>query len=264
MGRRLSFSTIIVGQDSLLKEGCARILRSANFRILDSVLCAGDLLGKVHRDPALVLFVHTGNEFGSVAEQIRLFRNSHADARIAIVADRYRAAELVSVFRAGASGYFVEGITSEVFIKSLELVITGETVLPTAFLPDVLGRKEHRLDDHQAVLATDQITPQLSPREKLILHCLVEGYSNKSIAQKVDSSDATVKVHVKAILRKIRVHNRTQAAIWGMKNASRWRTSLDTAPPLVPQEIECETHLARRLRARGRGRARARSSSRLG
>jgi two-component system nitrate/nitrite response regulator NarL len=138
------------------------------------------------------------------------------------VADRYRAAELVSVFRAGASGYFVKGITSDVFIKSLELVIIGAAVLPTTFLPDVLGREEHRLD------ATDQITepivPQFSPREKLILQCLVGGDSNKSIAEKVDSADATVKVHIKAILRKLRVHNRTQAAIWGMQNASQLRS----------------------------------------
>ena len=221
MGRHRSCAIVIVGQDSVFKEGCVRLLRSANFRILGSVTCAGDLLGKVHPDPALVLFVHTGNDFGPLVEQISLLRSSCADARIAIVADRYRAAELVSVFRAGASGYFVEGITSDEFIKSLELVIIGAAVLPTTFLPDVLGCEEHRLD------ATDQITkpiaPQLSPRETLILQCLVEGDSNKSIAKKFDSADASVKVHVKAILRKLRVHNRTQAAIWGMKNASRSR-----------------------------------------
>jgi len=106
MGRHRSCATVIVGQDSVFKEGCVRLLRSANFRILGSVTCAGDLLGKVHPDPALVLFIHTGNDFGSLVEQIRLLRNSHADARIAIVADRYRAAELVSVFRAGASPLF--------------------------------------------------------------------------------------------------------------------------------------------------------------
>jgi len=52
-----------------------------------------------------------------------------------------------------------------------------------------------------------------------ILRCLIEGNSNKSIARKIDIAEATVKVHVKAILRKIRVQNRTQAAIWGMNNA---------------------------------------------
>jgi two-component system nitrate/nitrite response regulator NarL len=47
---------------------------------------------------------------------------------------------------------------------------------------------------------------------------LIEGDSNKAIARKIDIAEATVKVHVKAILRKIRVHNRTQAAIWAMSS----------------------------------------------
>ena len=108
----------------------------------------------------------------------------------------------------------------------------GVTVLPTTFLSDVLGREEHRLDDHEPILATDQIVPQLTPREKLILGCLVEGDSNKSIAKKIDIAEATVKVHVKAIRRKLRVHNRTQAAIWEMKNGLNSPTSVDAAPPL--------------------------------
>jgi two-component system nitrate/nitrite response regulator NarL len=65
-----------------------------------------------------------------------------------------------------------------------------------------------------------KFTPRLSVRERSILSCLIEGDSNKVIARKIDIAEATVKVHVKAILRKIRVHNRTQAAIWAMSNAS--------------------------------------------
>ena len=62
------------------------------------------------------------------------------------------------------------------------------------------------------------MAPRLSARQIAILRCLVEGASNKIIARKLKIADATVKVHVKAILRKIRVQNRTQAAIWGMHN----------------------------------------------
>jgi len=73
--------------------------------------------------------------------------------------------------------------------------------------------------------------PQLSTREKCILRCLVEGDSNKIIARNVKIAEATVKVHVKAILRKIRVHNRTQAAIWAMNNGSSvWTTGNGAAP----------------------------------
>ena len=61
-------------------------------------------------------------------------------------------------------------------------------------------------------------TPALSPRQLTILRHLIVGDSNKSIARKVSLSEATVKVHVKTILRKIRVHNRTQAAIWALNH----------------------------------------------
>jgi two-component system, NarL family, nitrate/nitrite response regulator NarL len=60
------------------------------------------------------------------------------------------------------------------------------------------------------------LAPRLSAREMCILRCLLNGDANKVIARKVDIAEATVKVHVKAILRKIRVQNRTQAAIWAM------------------------------------------------
>ena len=61
------------------------------------------------------------------------------------------------------------------------------------------------------------------------MHCLIEGDSNKSIARKIDIAEATVKVHVKAILRKIRVQNRTQAAIWAMNNGSPSRPATDVS-----------------------------------
>ena len=68
--------------------------------------------------------------------------------------------------------------------------------------------------------ANSNKAPRLSARQKLILRCLIDGDPNKTIARKIHITEATVKVHVKAILRKIRVHNRTQAAIWAMNNRS--------------------------------------------
>ena len=69
-------------------------------------------------------------------------------------------------------------------------------------------------------LASEQPTPgnevvrSLSRRELVILRTLTEGASNKIIARKLVITESTVKVHMKAILRKLRLQNRTQAAIW--------------------------------------------------
>src|SRR5258708_10352833 len=110
----------------------------------------------------------------------------------------------------------------------------GERFSPPAFLSFVLDPEGNRLgqaaprdENDQPILVGTEYTlaPQLSTREKSILRCLIEGDSNKCIARKIDIAEATVKVHVKAILRKIRVQKRTQAAIWGMRLANT------SAPP---------------------------------
>jgi DNA-binding NarL/FixJ family response regulator len=241
MSQRQSSAIILVGKSILLREGLARILRSANFRILASVSCADDLLpSKLQLHQPLFLVVHTGDDFDAAVEQIELFRNRHPGGRIAIVADHYRLCELVSAFRAGANGYFVDVMTCDVFIKSIELVMMGETIFPPAFLSFVLdpegdprGEAAPRDENNQETLIRTENTlaPQLSTREKSILRCLIEGDSNKCIARKIDIAEATVKVHVKAILRKIRVQNRTQAAIWGMNNWSATRLANNSSPP---------------------------------
>src|ERR1700731_2229680 len=241
MRRRRSFATILVGKSILLREGLARILHSADFRILASVSCVDDLLpSKLQPHQPLFLVVHTGDDFDAAVEQIELLRDQHPGGRIAIVADHYRLGELVSAFRAGANGYFVDIMTCDVFIKSMELVMMGETIFPPAFLSFVLdpegtllGEAAPRDENNQAmpIWTKNTFAPQLSTREKLILRCLIEGDSNKCIARKINIAEATVKVHVKAILRKIRVHNRTQAAIWGMNNETLTRPANDSSPP---------------------------------
>jgi DNA-binding CsgD family transcriptional regulator len=108
-------------------------------------------------------------------------------------------------------------------------LMMGETIFPPAFLSSILcseidhfAKAAPRNDNNRALAITAgrNITQQLSPREQSIMQCLIAGDSNKCIARKIDIAEATVKVHVKAILRKIRVQNRTQAAIWGMNDGS--------------------------------------------
>jgi DNA-binding NarL/FixJ family response regulator len=228
MRRQPSFETILIGKSVLIREGIARILRAANFRTSASVSCAEDVPpGALQAQQLLFLIVHTGDDFDIVLEQIELLRSKRPSGRIAIVADRYRLNELLSAFRAGANGYFVDVMTCDVFTKSIELVMMGETIFPPAFLSIALDPESdyagkavvHSEIERPILLGTeDAIAPQLSPREKSILQCLIEGCSNKGIARKIDIAEATVKVHVKAILRKIRVQNRTQAAIWGINH----------------------------------------------
>jgi two-component system nitrate/nitrite response regulator NarL len=128
----------------------------------------------------------------------------------------------------------------------MELAMMGETIFPPAFLSFVLdpegallGEAAPRDENNQAmpIRAKNTFAPPLSAREKLIVRCLIEGDSNKWIARKINIAEETVKIHVKAILRKIRVQNRTQAAIWGMNNETLTRPATNVGKQL-PKPVE--------------------------
>jgi two-component system nitrate/nitrite response regulator NarL len=201
----------------------------------------------------LFLIIDTGDDLGAAAEQIELLRSRYPHGRVAVVADRYQANELAAAFRAGANGYFVDVTSRDVFIKSIELVMMGETVFPPALLTFALDPEGGRNDqaskrvrhDRLTVTPDERMSQQLSPRENSILRCLEEGDSNKRIARKIDIAEATVKVHIKAILRKIGVHNRTQAAIWGMNNGWLERSENSKAPLRILHSVETMAEMKR-------------------
>jgi two-component system nitrate/nitrite response regulator NarL len=130
--------------------------------------------------------------------------------------------DALAVFRAGADGYLFEQISSDALIKSLDLVMLGMTVLPAALMR-VVG-EEHEMVDNPAVPGAQTDVPtferKLSHQEMGILLCLMQGKPNKIIARQFNITEATVKAHIKAILRKICVRNRTQAAVWAHNHSS--------------------------------------------
>ena len=135
-------------------------------------------------------------------------------------------------------------ISGEVLVRSLELVLCDLKLFPAGMLPlfavNALGRLSRdpayiecseTLDSahgvavpcqpHAAVPGALAFDPPpsvtLSSREQQIVDCIVRGLSNKHIARELKIAEATVKVHVKSLLRKIRVDNRTQVAIWALR-----------------------------------------------
>ena len=91
--------------------------------------------------------------------------------------------------------------------------------LPSARLPiaAVVTSEEARNDASDGSFSI-RVRHGLSEREEQVLRDLVRGLPNKMIARKRDMAEATVKVHMKSILRKLRVANRTQGAIWAVEN----------------------------------------------
>jgi two-component system nitrate/nitrite response regulator NarL len=239
--RRRPFATVLVGQSALLREGLARILSAADFRIVASGARVQDVI-QASQHQSLLLIIDVSDEPDAAIAEIELFKEQHPSGRVAVLADHYPLHDMVSAFAAGANLYFANSVSCDALIKALELIMLGETILPPQLLALIAGTSQEwgatlpicpRVHgDASPGMRTDD-TPRLSAREKSILRCMVGGDSNKLIARKIDITEATVKVHVKAILRKIRVHNRTQAAIWAMNNGVSLSPDLPCPPPIV-------------------------------
>jgi DNA-binding NarL/FixJ family response regulator len=258
--RAQAFATVIVGQDPLVREGLVQILRRAGFHIAASVARIDESVCIVlPQDRPLLLILDAGHDPRAEIGQIRRVRKDCSAGRIAVLAPCYQHENVVAAFRAGASCYLVRTMAGEALIKTLELVMLGETILPATFLSYTADEENlHRSEpagiggeeEPAPPLTAAADAPRLSAGEQRILRCLVQGDSNKAIARKINIAEATVKVHVKAILRKVRAHNRTQAAIWaihkGLLVASGRESprTVPAAPELPTMEFPSDMTLA--------------------
>jgi len=124
--------------------------------------------------------------------------------------------DLLSCLRQGSRGYLLKDMEPKELIEALRRVIDGET----AVAPEMTGILAQALRGGTVPEKLTDTSPfaELTPREQQILGHLAEGQSNKLIASQLGISDGTVKLHVKAILRKLGVHSRVEAAVLAVEN----------------------------------------------
>jgi two-component system nitrate/nitrite response regulator NarL len=153
---------------------------------------------------------------------------SHRDARVIVLADRASLPDIVAAFQAGVQGYLMKSITPAALTESLRLAMTGEKIFPSE-LSCLLARLGAHLPDAEA--PTQPVGGiALSPQELIITRRIAEGCPNKFIAQSMSITESTVKAHVKTLMRKIGVSNRTQAAIWAHQHGLGHTATHQPAP----------------------------------
>jgi two-component system, NarL family, nitrate/nitrite response regulator NarL len=213
-------TTVLLCDNSLLRSGLQSILRGGPFAPAVTASTANATqVQDVASGSALVL-IEASQSISHLLEVVRRVREQSPKARIVALADRFDLDFLRLGHQAGVDGFCSAASAPEVLIKSLELVMLGEPLIPSGVLRSVMDRafdclkpppREHGSEEPNS---PDLMGCKLSTRETQILNCLRQGAPNKAIARRLDVAEATVKVHIKAILRKIGASNRTQAAMW--------------------------------------------------
>ena len=118
--------------------------------------------------------------------------------------------DVIDALQGGAQGYLLKDMEPDDLINSLTDIVRGQTIVANE-LTMVLARALRGDEPETASAAT--VIDNLTPRESEILCLLADGQSNKVIARNLGISDGTVKLHVKAILRKLKIHSRVEAAV---------------------------------------------------
>ncbi|MDH5325067.1 MAG: response regulator [Gammaproteobacteria bacterium] len=136
-------------------------------------------------------------------------RNRGISVPIAILTTSDDETDLVSCLRSGAQGYLLKDMDPEDLVAALHKIVEGESVIA----PQLAGTLARALQDKPTPQPADTPLSELTPREREIISHLAEGQSNKAIARDLGISDGTVKLHVKAILRKLDVRSRVEAAV---------------------------------------------------
>jgi two-component system, NarL family, nitrate/nitrite response regulator NarL len=219
--------TVLICGHSLLRSGLQQILSGTSFTISEAISVTGPKgFLQVATKPVLII-IGANQTTGGVHEVVKHAKEQFPQARIVVLADQFDLGFVRRAHAAGVNGFCLAATAPQALVGYLELVMLGETVVPAALLRSfVSGAPESReqtlTDSIMAEVTLSELTAcKLSRREAEILGCLREGAPNKLIARKLDVTEATIKVHVKAILRKIGATNRTQAAMWASQRLPR-------------------------------------------
>lgn len=116
--------------------------------------------------------------------------------------------DLITALKRGADGYLLKDMEPEELLAALKQAAAGKMVVSPTLTP-ILAQslREDRSEGERDI-------DQLTPRERDILKLIAQGLSNKMIARKLDITESTVKVHVKHLLKKMKLKSRVEVAVW--------------------------------------------------
>jgi NarL family two-component system response regulator LiaR len=141
-------------------------------------------------------------------EATRQIRAKYPEIKVLVLTTYADDEWVFDAIRAGASGYLLKDTPRDEVLKAIRGTVTGKTYVD----PSVAGKVLRQASGHQTQPAI-LITSQLTERETEVLRLIAKGLNNKDISDRLFLSEGTVRNHVSAILAKLGVSDRTQAAV---------------------------------------------------
>jgi DNA-binding NarL/FixJ family response regulator len=211
-------AVVVVDGMSLRRAGLVQLLDGWARANGVSVVGTGDF-SFVYADrlACRLLLLNLGGTAASEPQSAELLRElirQNPDVPVVVFADDDAPENVISAFRVGARGYIPTLMQPDLVLQALTFIIAGGSFFP----PEVLLNMQPESARRSTGLAergdpVDGVVAALTNRQMEVLALLRRGASNKLIARELRMCESTVKVHVRQIMQKLGVANRTQAAL---------------------------------------------------
>lgn len=205
---------LLVDDHTLFRSGiCSLLQRHPDFEIVGE---AGDGLEGIKRARSLrpdvvLLDLHMPGVSGLQA--VKVMAEEIPDVQVLMLTVSEDAQDLMDALRAGASGYLLKNIETDMLVDAIRRAARGESVVSQQMTAKLIqGVRAPQKPD----LAAER--DRFSPRERDIMVSLALGESNKEIARRLDLAESTVKIHVQNIFKKLNMSSRVQVALYAVEH----------------------------------------------
>jgi DNA-binding NarL/FixJ family response regulator len=200
---------MLVDDHEVVRQGLKALLEASGMIVVGEAETVKDAIATASTARPEVVVMDVRLADGSGIEATREIRTKHPDVRVIMLTSFADDEALFASIMAGASGYVLKQVKSNDLLRSIQVVAEGGSLLDPAVTGAVLERL--RKGKH---LLKDEKLARLSPQEERILALVADGKTNREIGVALDLAEKTVKNYVSAILGKLEVSRRAEAAAY--------------------------------------------------
>ncbi|MGP4082039.1 response regulator [Pseudalkalibacillus sp. R45] len=203
---------LLIDDHAILRDGLKNIIAiEEDIAVVGELTSGEEFLETIETTEPDVILMDINLPDKNGIELTSLVKRTFPKCKVLILTMYKHDEYFMSALKAGADGYILKDAPSEEVIEAIHSVAEGNSILHPSMAKKLV-------DYHQKKTQTGPNGKDLTDREKDVLICLVEGLSNKDIAERLYISDKTVKIHVSNILKKLEVKSRSQAIIYAVQN----------------------------------------------
>ncbi|HEX6295880.1 MAG TPA: response regulator [Burkholderiales bacterium] len=204
---------LLIDDHALVRKGIEELLQSRGVQVVASVGSGEEGVRRARELPADLILLDVKMPGMNGIETLKRLRTSGVGAPVVMLTMSREDADLSAALRAGAQGYLLKDIEPEELVPALEAALHGNNVVARELVGTLARLVRGDAGPQRSERRAAAPFAELTPRELEILECIADGLSNKMIARALDITDGTVKLHVKAILRKLGMRSRVEAAV---------------------------------------------------